>query len=44
MNSMKMSKILVIEDEGAIRRLLKISLETASYSFIEAENALSDFL
>lgn len=36
---MKMFKVLVIEDEIAIRRLLKISLESSSYQITEAETA-----
>lgn len=33
---MKPTKVLLIEDEGSIRRFLKISLESASYQVVEA--------
>lgn len=33
---MKTTKVLLIEDEGSIRRFLKISLESASFQVIEA--------
>jgi two-component system, OmpR family, KDP operon response regulator KdpE len=36
---MKVFKVLIIEDEVAIRRLLKISLEPTTYHIIEAETA-----
>ena len=34
-----MKKILVIDDENSIRKLLRVSLEANSYQVIEAENA-----
>lgn len=35
---MKNQKILIIEDEGSIRRFLKIGLESNLYTILEAEN------
>lgn len=35
---LKMAKILIIEDEAAIRQLLRFSLEPAGFSVTEAEN------
>lgn len=35
----KAAKIVVIDDEAAIRRLLRVSLERAAYAVVEAENA-----
>lgn len=34
----KQSKILVIDDENQIRKILKITLDAAGYKFLEAEN------
>jgi signal transduction histidine kinase len=36
-----MSKILIIDDDPSLREVIRVSLETAGYSVIEAENGLT---
>ena len=36
-----MSKILIIDDDPSLREVIKVSLETAGYEVIEADNGLS---